>query len=98
MKIIEKKKVSVSEKKVSAPIPIPILILSAEIRRRYRISVVHYFNVKDIGVNKERIKSLHRIPEMKKYKIVAPSLKLLNLKDISSYQTPQFTALIIPYK
>ena len=55
----------------------------------------HY--VKDTGVNKERLKSLHRIPEMKKYRIVAPSLKLLNLKDISSYQTPQFTALI-PYK
>ena len=49
-------------------------------------------------VNKDRLKSLHIIPEMKKYKIVAPSLKLLNLKDISSYLTPQFTSLIMPYK
>ena len=39
-----KKKVSVSEKKISAPKPIPIPMVSADTFGRYRILVGHYLN------------------------------------------------------
>ena len=45
-----KKKFRFREKKISAPIPIPIPIVSAEIRRRYRISVGHYTMVNLVSI------------------------------------------------